>query len=61
MYVLTDETQNSYILGLREMFDKSGHNTLDTFKEILNDINNHCFKKKKNRHAYKIQTIRKHT
>lgn len=41
-YVLTDHEQNSYILGLREMVDKSGQSTLDTFKEILSDITNYC-------------------
>ena len=47
-YVLTDETQTSYILGLREMFNKSGQSTLDTFKDILNDINDHCYQAEKN-------------
>jgi hypothetical protein len=46
-YVLTDETQTSYILGLREMFNKSGQSTLDTFKDILNDINDHCYQAEK--------------
>ena len=30
-YVVTDETKSSYILGLREMADKSSQSTLDTF------------------------------
>jgi hypothetical protein len=47
-HVLTDETQTSYILGLREMFNKSGQSTLDTFKDILNDINDHCYQAEKN-------------
>jgi len=34
-HVLTDETQTSYILGLKEMFNKSGQSTFDTFKEFL--------------------------
>lgn len=46
-YVLTDEEQNSYILGLREMFNKSGQSTLDTLNEILSDIILHCYKKEK--------------
>jgi hypothetical protein len=48
IYVLTDETQTSYILGRREMFNKSGQSTLDTFKDILNDINDHCYQAEKN-------------
>lgn len=42
--VLTDET---YILRLRELFNKSGQSTLDTFKYILNDINDYCFQAEK--------------
>ncbi|KAK3091774.1 hypothetical protein FSP39_022550 [Pinctada imbricata] len=42
-YIVTDEEKNSYILGLREMFNKSSQCTLDTLKEILDDINEHCF------------------
>lgn len=45
--MLTDEEQNSYILGLREMFNKSGQSTLATLNEILSDINLHCYKKEK--------------
>jgi hypothetical protein len=30
------------------MFNKSGQSTLDTFKDILNDINDHCYQAKKN-------------
>lgn len=45
--MLTDEEQNSYILGLREMFNKSGQSTLDTLNEILSDINLQCYKKEK--------------
>ena len=29
------------------MFDKSGKGTLDTLKEILNDINDHCHMKER--------------
>ena len=41
-YVVIDKEQNSYILGLREVFNKSGQSTQDTLKEILRDINLHC-------------------
>lgn len=41
-YVVSDEDQNTYILGLREMFSKSAQSTLDTFKSILKDIDTHC-------------------
>lgn len=41
-YLVTDEDQKSYLLGLREMVDKSGQSTLDTLKEILNDITEYC-------------------
>lgn len=34
-YLVTDSEQNCYLLGLREMLNKSGVCTLDTFKEIL--------------------------
>jgi hypothetical protein len=30
------------------MFNKSGQSTLDTFKDILNDINDHCYQAEKN-------------
>lgn len=41
-YIVTDEEQNSYVLGLREMVDKSGQSTLDVFKDILSDISAYC-------------------
>lgn len=41
-YLVTDSEQNCYLLGLREMLNKSGVCTLDTFKEILSDITNSC-------------------
>lgn len=41
-YIITDEENNSYILGLREMVNKSGQSTLDTFKDILADITTYC-------------------
>lgn len=37
-YIVTDENQTSYVIGLRDMFNKSGKCTLDTFREILHDI-----------------------
>lgn len=56
-YIITDEEPNSYDVGLRYMFNKSGKCTLDIFCEILQDINSLCenseesnaglFKKKK--------------
>ncbi|XP_021339625.1 ERC protein 2-like, partial [Mizuhopecten yessoensis] len=41
-YIVTDEEDNSYLLGLREMQNKSAKCTLDTLKEILSDISNIC-------------------
>ncbi|KAK6186810.1 hypothetical protein SNE40_006081 [Patella caerulea] len=41
-YIVTDKSQNSYLLGLQEMVNKSSQCTLDVFKEILMDISNHC-------------------
>lgn len=37
-YIVTDENQTSYVIELRDMFNKSGKCTLDTFREILHDI-----------------------
>ena len=37
-YHLSDEEGNLWVLGLREMANKSARTTLDTFKEILTDI-----------------------
>lgn len=37
-YIVTNENQTSYVIGLREMFNKSGKCTLDTFREFLHDI-----------------------
>ena len=37
-YHLSDKGGNMYVLGLREMSDKSSKQTLATFKEILDDI-----------------------
>ena len=53
-YIVTDEEQHSYILGLREMFNKSSQCTLDTFKDILEDINNHCYfsEQQREHHGY---------
>jgi len=41
-YIVTDEEQNLYVLGLCEMVDKSGQSTLDVFKDILCDISSYC-------------------
>ncbi|XP_033753089.1 uncharacterized protein LOC117336587 [Pecten maximus] len=41
-YLITDKDKNSYLLGLREMENKSGQCTLDTMKEILKDISDYC-------------------
>ena len=41
-FITSDEEQNSYLLGLREMSDKSARSTLNTFKEILGDISDAC-------------------
>jgi hypothetical protein len=38
VFSVTDKDRNSYILGLREMHCKSSTTVLDTFKSILNDI-----------------------
>ena len=39
---MSDSEDNSYLLGLREMVNKSGACTLDTFKVILEDISTYC-------------------
>lgn len=41
-YVVNTDTQDSYLLGMRHMADKSAQTTLDTLKEILQDINDTC-------------------
>ena len=41
-YIVTDEEQNSNILGLRDKVDKSGQSNLDTLKDILCDITEYC-------------------
>jgi len=41
-YIITDDKKNSYLIGLREMLNKSGACTLDTLKTILGDISHHC-------------------
>lgn len=40
-YLVTDSSQNSYLLGLRDTLNKSSECTLETFKYILQDISNH--------------------
>lgn len=39
MFAVTDTAKNTYLLGLREMASTSAKTTLDTFHEILEDIN----------------------
>lgn len=39
---MTDEDKKVYMLGLRDMCNKSSQTTLDTFKEILSDISDLC-------------------
>lgn len=38
VYAVRDSTGNTYVLGLRELVTQSGKDTLDTFKEILFDL-----------------------
>ncbi|KAJ8307728.1 hypothetical protein KUTeg_014723 [Tegillarca granosa] len=42
VFAVTDEDKTSYLLGLREMYSKRADSVLDTFKEVLNDINVTC-------------------
>ena len=44
-YIITDDKSNSYLLGLREMINKSRVSTADTFKQILEDISDQCNEK----------------
>lgn len=39
---MTDDQQNSYLLGLRDMVNKSGNSVLETLKDILTDISECC-------------------
>ena len=39
-YNISDEEGNYYALGFRDLVTKGGNDTLETFKEILNDIDN---------------------
>ena len=48
VFIVSDKDQNSYLLGLREMAE-SARTTLDTFKEILNNINAVCRQCEKDR------------
>ena len=41
-FLLSDENKNIHFLGLRDMSDKSAATTLDTFKNILDDISDMC-------------------
>lgn len=40
-YVVSD-SEHVYLLGLREMVNKSGTCALDTFKTIFGDLTDHC-------------------
>ena len=42
MYIVSDEEKNSYMLGLREMANKSASTVLDTFQEVIHDITQTC-------------------
>ena len=42
VYIVSDGNQTPYCLGLREMSSKSAETVFETFKEILNDISDHC-------------------
>ena len=39
-YHVSDKEGNDFTLGLRDLVTKGGSDTLETFKEILNDIDN---------------------
>lgn len=39
VFAVTDTAKTTYLLGLREMASKGAKTTLDTFHEILEDIN----------------------
>ncbi|WAR11353.1 hypothetical protein MAR_025533 [Mya arenaria] len=41
-YIISDDKQNSYILGLREMANKSGASTAETLQQIIQDISVYC-------------------
>lgn len=41
-FLVSDESQTVYFLGLREMVDKAARTTMNTFIEILNDITDMC-------------------
>lgn len=48
VFAVTDTAKNTYLLGLREMASKSAKTTLDTFHEILEDINDVCLLREEN-------------
>lgn len=41
-FIVDTDDHNSYLLGMRHMVDKSAQSTLDTFKDILEDISTTC-------------------
>lgn len=63
VFAVTDESKNSYLLGLREMHCKSSETVLDTLKEILHDNNDLCSEKEKddNSVGFKLLTSIKNT
>lgn len=65
VFAVTDTAKNTYLLGLREMASKSAKTTLDTFHEILEDINDVCSlreeKNDQNNKGYKILSGIKNT
>ncbi|KAJ8301919.1 hypothetical protein KUTeg_020906 [Tegillarca granosa] len=42
VFTVTDENKTNYLLVLREMYSKRADSVLDTFKEVLKDINETC-------------------
>lgn len=51
-YFISDYHKNVFMLGLREMHNKSFSTTLDTFKEILTDISELCNGRLQNNERY---------
>jgi hypothetical protein len=41
-FLVSNEDKEVFFLGLRDMYNKAASTTMDTFKEILNDITNAC-------------------
>ena len=47
-YIVTDEHQSTYFLGLREMYNKSAQTAFEHFQTILNDLNDSVVDSEKN-------------